>query len=486
MKQKFDKFFRFGTVMLILLVTTILCSSTTFAQEKGLENLKQTGQAFRSVAKKVSPAVVFIKVEKEISVQNTAAYSSPFDDELLQRFFGVKPQMQKPQNQHQNTEKRQEIGQGSGILISADGYILTNNHVVGDADNVQVQLLDGREYQAKTIGTDPGSDLAVIKIDEIDLPFLQFGDSDKLEVGDWVLAFGNPFGLSHTLTAGIVSAKGRSGIGLNDYENFIQTDAAINPGNSGGPLVDLDGKVVGINSAIFSRSGGYMGIGFAIPINMAKEVKSQLIEHGEVSRGQLGVYIQEMTKTLAETFGIENTEGALITQIIENSPAADAGLKQGDVILKLNGKTIDQVATFRNEIALTAPGTKVYLTILRDSQQHELDAIIGKLEAADSQKSSAGTANVPVFGMSLQELTPELSERLGYDGEKGVLVTDVDSGSLADRAGFTRGSLIVEIDRQVVTSVKQAKKILETKKQTRLFLVRQGQGTRYIAIKTKE
>ena len=474
-----------ATSMLVVLLFLLLgTASITTAQDKGLESLRQTGQAFRQVAKKVSPAVVFVKVEKEVS-QGTAGFhtpfGSPFGDELFRHFFGVPPQLQQP---HQAPKKRRESGQGSGFLITPDGYILTNNHVVGDANLVSVQMNDGREYEAEIVGTDPGSDLAVIKIDESDLPFLRLGNSEKLEVGDWVLAVGNPFGLSHTLTAGVVSAKGRSGIGLNDYEDFIQTDAAINPGNSGGPLVNLDGDVVGINTAIFSRSGGYMGIGFAIPVDMAKNIKSQLIEHGEVKRGRLGVYIQDMTKDLADSFDLEETTGILITQIVEDSPADDADLKQGDIILEIDGDKVDKVANFRNRVSLTAPGTKVKLTILRDGERETVKVKIGKLDT-EVASAKSGSSDLPKLGLSLQQLTPELAERFGYDDEKGVLVAGVESGSLADRAGIRRGSLILEIDRQRVTSVKEAKKLLKTKKKSHLFLIQQGEGTRYVAIKTE-
>ncbi len=464
-----------------LLMLLLLCQGTAFAQDRGLENLKQSGQAFRSVAQKVSPAVVFIKVEKEVSGGNSTQFFSPFDDDFFRRFFGTPPQGQQPRRQPQ---KRREVGQGSGFLITADGYILTNNHVVGDADSVQVQLLDGREYKAEIVGTDPGSDLAVIKVDERGLPFLRLGDSDQLEVGDWVLAFGNPFGLSHTLTAGIVSAKGRSGIGLNDYEDFIQTDAAINPGNSGGPLVNLDGEVVGINSAIFSRSGGYMGIGFAIPVNMAKQVKNQLIEHGEVQRGKLGVRIQDLTQDLAESFGLEQPNGVLVTQVEDGSPAADAGLRQGDVIVKLNDDETDNVAALRNRVALTKPGSEVRLTVLRNGKTRVLQATVGKLENAQAQ-AGGGSSATPLFGLSLQELTPELAQRLGYEGEQGVLVAAVESGSAAERAGFRRGALILEIDRKQVQSIGEAKKLLQDTKPTHLFLVRQGEATRYIAMRSE-
>jgi len=277
--------------------------------------------------------------------------------------------------------KFQQRGQGSGFIISKDGYILINNHVVGDADLIKVKLSDGREFKAKVIGTDPQSDVAVIKIDATNLPVLRLGDSDKLEVGEWVIAIGNPFGLSQTVTVGVVSAKGRSRIGINDYEDFIQTDAAINPGNSGGPLVNIHGEAVGMNTAIFSRSGGYMGIGFAIPINMAKAIKDQLLKKGKVTRGWLGVVIQDIDEELAKSFGLEKTEGVLIAEVSEGSPAEKAGLKQGDIILRLNGKKVDDLGELRNKIALTAPGTKVKLEVLRENKRRTIQVTIGEQPA---------------------------------------------------------------------------------------------------------
>jgi len=457
--------------------------SSAEAQDAGLQSLRESGQAFRSVAKKVSPAVVFIQAEKELK-GNDGNYNpfegSPFGDEFFRRFFGEPPQ----QDHHQKVPKRRSKGQGSGFIISADGYIMTNNHVVGDADLVTVRLLDGREFTAKTIGTDPPSDVAIIKIDaDGELPFLKLGNSDKLEVGDWVLAVGNPFGLSHTLTAGIVSAKGRSGMGLNDYENFIQTDAAINPGNSGGPLVNLDGEVVGMNTAIFSRSGGYMGIGFAIPINMIEDVREQLVEHGSVTRGRLGVYIQELTKDLADSFGIEQSKGILVAQVVEKSPAEEAGLKQGDVIIELDGKPVEKVAKFRNQIALTHPGTKVILTILRDGKKKELTVKIGTLEA-DESGQLMGSDQIPKLGLSLQKLTPDLADRLGYEDAKGVLVTAVEPDSLAARAGIERGNLIEEVNRKSVTTPAQVESLIkDSNKKSVLLLVRSGNATRYLALK---
>jgi serine protease Do len=452
------------------------------AQESGLSSLRETGKAFRSVAKEVSPAVVFIQVEKEVEQQgysNPFGENSPFNDEFFRRFF------QLPENTpNNNDQKRFTTGQGSGFLISSDGYIMTNNHVVGDADKVTVQLLDGREFDAETIGTDPSTDVALIKIDANEkLPFLPLGDSDALEVGDWVLAFGNPFGLSHTLTAGIVSAKGRSGIGLTDYENFIQTDAAINPGNSGGPLVNLDGEVIGMNTAIFSRSGGYMGIGFAIPINMAQNVRNQLVEHGSVTRGRLGVLIQDLTKELAESFDIDQRNGILVAQVQEDSPAEKAGLKQGDVILKLDGNEINEVSQFRNKIAMTAPETKVELQILRDGKKKKLDVVIGTMESADKALPVA-SGHLPELGLRLQTLTQELADQLGYDGLQGVLVAEVESGSVAEKAGLQRGALIQEVNRQVVTDPAQVKELIEkNNKNTILLLVRQGNASSYLALK---
>lgn len=470
--------------ILLLILLLLLCQGAVLAQDQGLENLKQSGQAFREVARKVSPAVVFIKVEKELENDRQMEFFDPFGDDFFRRFFGAPPQQQQPRSK---PEKHRQMGQGSGFLVSADGYILTNNHVVGDADKVQVQLQDGRDYQAKIIGADPASDLAVIKIDVSKLPFLPLGDSDQLQVGDWVLAFGNPFGLSHSLTAGIVSAKGRSGIGLNDYEDFIQTDAAINPGNSGGPLVNLDGEVVGINSAIFSRSGGYMGIGFAIPVNMAKQIKTQLIEHGEVQRGQLGVHIQDLTRDLAESFGLDpKVNGVLVTQVVADSPAERAGLQQGDIIIKLDGDETDNVATLRNRVALTHPGTEVSITVIRDGKKHVLKATIGKLDSTQAQSGGPATALPLKFGLTLQELTPELAQQFGYENEQGVLIVAVETGSAAETAGFSRGSLILEVDRQAVKSVKQVEKLLQSDKSSHLFLVQQGKVTQYLILKAQD
>jgi serine protease Do len=458
-----------------LMVIFISLPNLVHAQEKALENLKDTGKAFASVAREASPAVVFIKVEKTIT---TSPSMGPFNDDFFKRYFG-EPAPGQPQNPSPQ-QKHMLQGQGSGFIISSDGYILTNNHVVGDADKVLVKLLDGREFTAKTIGTDPPTDVAVIKIDAKNLPILPLGDSGKLEVGEWVLALGNPFGLSHTLTAGIISALGRSRIGIADYEDFIQTDAAINPGNSGGPLINLEGQAIGINTAIFSQSGGYMGIGFAIPINLVKEINNQLIEHGSVTRGYLGVTAQELTPELAQSFGLKDDKGALVAQVTPDSPAQKAGLKQGDMIVKFNGEPIDAIVPFRNKIAMTVPGTTVELTIIRDGKEKVFPVTIEKMPSPE-QVAASRPEGVDKLGVTVVTLTKEMADQYGYQGEKGVLVTQVDPGSVAARAGIRPGILVQEVNRKRIRDTNEFKQAVEGKT-TVLLLVKDKRGSQYVAL----
>lgn len=320
--------------------------------------LQQTGSAFKEIAKRALPAVVFVDVATTVEVPQDR-YHHPLEEFFGRGYFGY-PGSAIPKKYHQ-------MGQGSGFIISKDGYILTNNHVVGDADRITVTLADGRTYDARLVGTDPKSEVALIRIeDDSELPFLELGNSDALEVGDWVLAAGNPFGLSQTITAGIVSAKERSEVGITEYGNFIQTDAAINPGNSGGPLLNIHGQVVGINTAIYSQTGGYIGIGFAIPINQAVQIKKQLIEHGKVRRSVLGIYIQEVDQDLARRFDLKEPAGILISRIIEGSAAEEAGLREGDIIVELNGRKTAKIGAFRNRVAATPPDTRVDLEIVRE------------------------------------------------------------------------------------------------------------------------
>jgi serine protease Do len=469
--------------LLILFTATSL-----FAQGDGIESLRQTGKAFASVAKQVSPSVVFIQAETIRETPRFNRFGSPFDDDMLRHFFGDRffmvPDGQGPSRQR-------KLGQGSGFIFSHDKgffsnktYVLTNNHVVENADRIKVQLLDGRELNATIKGSDPKSDIAVLELDVSDVPTLKLGDSSKLEVGEWVVAIGNPFGLSHTLTAGVVSAKGRTSLGINDYEDFIQTDAAINPGNSGGPLVNLDGEVVGINTAIFSRSGGYMGVGFAIPINMAKGVAQQLLDEGEVTRGYLGIVIQNMTPELAGSFGADVTKGILVAQVSEDSPAEKAGLQQGDVIIEYQGEPVSETGAFRNNVSLTAPGNQADIVVVRDGKKKTLTATIGEL-TDDVIASSSGEVETNELGFSVQNISPALAEQFDASPGAGVVVTQVKSGSLASMAGLQVGTVIHQVNRQKVSDVSSFKRLMskaESSKQVLLLISKNGMS-RFIVLK---
>ncbi|MEM7391312.1 MAG: DegQ family serine endoprotease, partial [Verrucomicrobiota bacterium] len=411
---------------------------------------------FSEVAEQAIPGVVFISVEKNVDVATSprSNLNNPqgnFGDDFLRRFFS-QPMPQQGQRAKPRQKRFMQTGQGSGFIIDKKGHILTNHHVIGDADKVKVRLHDGRDVVAEIVGTDPKSEVAVIKVDADDLPVLPLGDSEDLRIGEWVMAVGNPFGLSETLTVGVVSAKGRSNIGLADYENFIQTDAAINPGNSGGPLLNAQGEVIGINTAIYSRSGGYMGIGFAIPIDMASQITEQLIESGKVQRGQLGVLIQDLTMDLATSFDLDSTDGILVAQIGEDSPAEQAGVEMGDVILELNGQPVENVSTFRNDIAATRPGTDVELLILRDGSETSLNVEIGSMEKGHSLARSEND-RLKQLGFSVEAITPQVAQRLGERSEAGVLIDAVEPGSVAAAAGLRPGQLIRSVNRREVRNL---------------------------------
>jgi len=489
--NQLSRSFSLHTLGAIIIFMMSIVSPTIYAQNNGIENLRKTGQAFASIAKKASPAVVFIEVEKIVSGQS-AHHSAPFGtrqpttEDFFRHFFDPSDQGRNrfPQSRDQH---QRVVGQGSGFIITKDGYILTNNHVVGDADKITVRLEDGREFTATPVGTDRQSDVAVIKIDATDLPVIALGDSDVLEVGEWVVAIGNPFGLSHTLTAGIVSAKGRNQVGLADYENFIQTDAAINPGNSGGPLIDLDGKVIGMNTAIFSRSGGDMGIGFAIPINMASAIKDQLITSGSVTRGYLGIIIQDLTPELAKSFDLPDHKGILISDVANDSPAQKAGLNSGDVIVKFDGKSVRDVGSFRNHVSLQAPGTMESITILRDGKRRTFEVGIGNLADINQVADSGSNQTLEDLGLNLQTLTPELSDQFGYEGEEGVVVAQVRRGSVAAQARLHPGTLIQEVNHKPVQNVADFTRAL-TQSQRQAFVllrVREGDYFHFTTLKMK-
>ena len=467
------------------------------AQDGGLDSLRATGKAFAGVAKKVSPSVVFVQTEGKTTDSSVTRFSTPFDEQwpfrvdMYKRFFGKQlPGIPRMPKQEAPQRERRAIGQGSGFVFAAkDGlfsdktYILTNNHVVEDADKIRVKFQDGREFDAKVTGRDPQSDVAVVEIKAADLPSLAWGDSSGLEVGEWVVAIGNPFGLSHTLTVGVVSAKGRTSVGINDYEDFIQTDAAINPGNSGGPLVNLDGEVVGINTAIFSRSGGYMGVGFAIPSNLAKAIANQLIEHGEVTRGYLGIVIQQLTPDLAESFDLDLGKGILVAQVSEDSPAEKAGLRQGDVIVEYRGEPVTDVGSFRNRVSLTTPGSTETITVLRGGKRKTLQVRIGQL-TEDKLITQGPAQSADEIGLTVQTLTPQLAEQFNTEAGEGVVVTKVKPGSVAAMAGIEPGTIILQANQQPVKDAADFAAALQRSKQENrvLLLIRNGGMQRFVAL----
>jgi serine protease Do len=378
---------------------------------------------------------------------------------------------------------RREASLGSGVIVSPDGYIVTNNHVISKADEIKVLLNDKREFTGKVVGTDPKSDIAVIKINAKDLPTIPWGDSDKLEVGEYILAIGNPFGLNQTVTQGIVSAVGRANVGIADYEDFIQTDAAINPGNSGGALVNVRGQLVGINTAIFSRSGGYMGIGFAVPSNMSRAVMDSLIKSGKVVRGWLGVSIQEVTADLAKQFGIKQSKGALVSEVLPDSPAAAAGIQSGDVITTFNGKTVDGPSILRNIVAQTPVGVKVKVVVLRDKKPVTIDVKIAEqprdlMQAEGETSPGESSKETALAGVEVHNLTPDIARQLGLPaGMTGVVISGVEQGSAAQEAGLREGDVIMEINRQRVRDIADFRRLsgkLSKQDSTLLLLNRQG------------
>jgi serine protease Do len=472
---------------LSILAAQLLLVPALLTADEAVDALRQTGRAFTSVARQTIPAVVFIQVEQIIESRGRGqSFNDPFDffgDDMLRRFFGVP---QQPQQQQPRRFRRE--GAGSGFIISTDGYILTNSHVVGDASRIRVRLHDGREFDAKNIGSDPRSEVAIIKIDAEHLPVVPLGDSSALEVGEWVIAVGNPFGLSETVTAGIVSALGRRNIGIADFEDFIQTDAAINPGNSGGPLLNIDGEVVGINTAIYTRSGGNVGVGFAIPINMARAIKEQLIESGSVQRGYLGVYLQELTQLLADSLQLPSADGILISDILEDSPAAKAGVQQGDVVLELDGRRIRDTGAFRNEISSRRPGSDVTLKILREGETIEVKVTIGRLPEEQAQAAESLQSTMEKIGMRVGEVTEEISRRLGYNQNEGVVVTEIEPEGRAARMGLRSGTLITGVNRTRVRTVDEFNAAMrEATAHGRLVLtVRRGRFQQYVAIPLDE
>jgi serine protease Do len=436
--------------------------------------------SFAPVVKKVSPSVVRVNTSAKV---RSPWGDGPGADDPLRWFFnpnrrGGGPGREAPALRQQ--------GIGSGVIVSKDGYILTNNHVVDGADHVKVALQDGREFDAKVVGKDPKTDVAVLKVDAKDLPFIEMTDSDKIEVGDLALAIGNPFGIGQTVTMGMISAKGRGNVGL-DYEDFIQTDAAINPGNSGGALVDSEGRLIGINTAIVSRSGGNQGIGFAIPTNLARYVMDSLVKDGQVTRGYLGVLIQDVTPALATKFGLKDNAGALVGDLTPKGPAEKAGMQSGDVIVEFDGKPVADSRHLRLQVAQTKPGSEVPVKILRDGNSKTLEVTLKELPGterlAGNNRTPAGNSDT-LHGVTVGDIEPAARSQFGLPSNvKGALVTDVEPESPSAQAGLRPGDVIVEINREPVRNAEEAVRLTENPKdRTTLLRVWREGNNRWVVV----
>jgi len=444
---------------------------------RSVETLSQLSEALSEVAGVATPSVVNISTTRLIKQSEQTPFDF-FDDPFFRKFFGDQAPRQNVPKEH----KEQSLG--SGVIVSEDGYIVTNNHVIEKSQEIKVLLSNKRDYKAKLIGADPKTDLAVIKIEAKGLAALPWGDSNKLRVGEIVFAIGNPFGLNQTVTMGVIGAVGRANVGIADYEDFIQTDAAINPGNSGGALINAKGELVGINTAIVSRTGGYQGIGFAVPSSMAKQVMESLIKYKKVVRGWLGVSIQEVTSDLAEEFGVTDLKGAIVSGVMKESPAEKAGIKQGDVILQLNGKEVEDTGHLRNMVSQTPIGSKVKVKLFRKKKEMEVEVTIAELpkklgEAATEQDpgESQEESNA-LSGVTVREITPELAKRFSSkEGDAGVIVVKIDPGSKAFEAGIRPGDIVMQINQKDVATIEDYKKaVLKLKTKDRILLLIRRKG----------
>ena len=447
---------------------------------KSVDILTQLSEAQSEVAAVATPSVVNISTTRMIKSRDEMPLDL-FEDPFFRRFFG-------DQVPHPNLPKEyKEQSLGSGVIVSEEGYIVTNNHVIEKAQEIKVLLSNKKDYKAKLIGADPKTDIAVIKIDVKGLTPLPWGDSNKLNVGEIVFAIGNPFGLNQTVTMGVISAVGRANVGIADYEDFIQTDAAINPGNSGGALINARGELIGINTAILSRTGGYQGIGFAVPSSMAKQVMDSLLKYKKVVRGWLGVSIQEVTSDLAEEFGVKDLKGALVSGVMKGSPADKAGIRQGDVILQYNGKLVEDTGHLRNMVSQTPIDTKVKVRLLRNKKEVEVEVAVvelpKKLAESSSPENESGEnsdeESNALAGLVVHEITPDLARSFGFEeNEKGVVVVKIDSGSKLFEAGIRPGDIILQINQNNIESLKEYKKIaskIKAKDRLLLLVRRKGQ-----------
>jgi len=465
-----------------------VCAASTNKEpppKKAIEQAESLSEAFAYAAAVARPSVVSIRAVAKIAAashwrdgRSPLRSDLPFGDDLLERFFGGRLR------QHDFVQQ----GTASGVLVSEDGYILTNNHVVDGADELEVTLNDGRQVSAKVVATDPMTDLAVIRIQADGLTPAQFGDSDALKVGTWVLAVGDPLGLSDTITAGIISAQGRSNVRIAAYEDFIQTDAAINPGNSGGPLINLNGAVIGINTAIASRSGGSEGLGFAIPINMASRIMQSLIAHGHVARGYLGVLIQPLNKGLSESFGYQGADGVLIGDVTSDGPGAAAGLETGDIITKFDGTSIHDVNQLRNLVAGVEPNHEVPIEVFRRGHERTLTVRVGTLPEQGASASASQRNEGNELGLSVQDVGSQAARQLDLTDTEGALVTEVDATGPAALAGIEVGDVIVDV---LGTRVRNAREFREQVRHVDLdqgvrLVVKNASGQRFVFLQAHE
>ncbi len=470
-------------IVILSVAIVFLLSLGAWADNNTTNNIYTQNSPIVQAVKKVGPAVVRIDTEKKVRIGSPVFPYGGYDD-FFRRFFGEDPFLRdffgpgpgQPQ-------ERVVAGIGSGFIFDGRGYILTNNHVVDGADNIEVTLSDGRKFKAKLIGKDPYTDLAVIKIDGKNLPVAKLGDSSKLQIGEWAIAIGNPLGIQNTVTLGIISAVDRTiprpnGQGV--MRHLIQTDAAINPGNSGGPLLNIKGEVIGVNTAIIASA---QGIGFAVAINTAKNIINDLIKEGKVERAYLGVYIQDLTKDIAETMGLKNAKGALISEVVKGSPADKAGLKRGDVIVKVDDTVIKNSGDLQDAIRSKKAGTKVTLTVIRDNKEITIDVTLGKLNTQEA-KNTKEKSQAEALGIEVANITQKVKDYYGIDDDKGVVVVSVKPGSIAAFSGIQPGDVIKEINRQPVNNVDDFEKILkkEANKKKLLILLARGGHNYYLVI----
>jgi serine protease Do len=482
-----------STLLLLLLPVG---PAPVFAQDDdSVAALRQIGRTFARIAEKASPAVVAITVEKSVTgrqpgaepwwlvaPQDRSRWLPPeaFSDDLFARLEHREPSSRSP------IPRARQGSRGTGFIVSDDGHILTNHHIVAEARKIGVGLADGRHFEASVIGSDPETDVAVLKIDADGLSPLSLGDSDALEVGDWVVGFANGLGMGHTFAPGLVTAKGRSDLGLATYEDFIQTNLNLGLGDGGGPLLDLDGKVVGINTAAI-RAERASGISLAIPVNMAKTVYEQIAEEGAVERGFLGVLPQDIDAEMAEALGLEIAGGVIISEVIGDSPAEKAGIKDNDVILELDGASLRSAKQLLHSVAALRPGRQVEVVVFRDGERKTLTVTLGKRPWMPDSASGNDTNVFEKLGLDVQDLSPDLAQQLGYEGQTGVVVTKVKSGSQAERAGLTAGALIEQVNRKAVRNTAEFKRAIAdgAGKGAVLLLVRHKAQSWFVVLKVQ-